>query len=134
MPEDWTDYDGPDGPYRLTGWAYIAPYTPGSRPPSRPCIEQDEWFVHEAGWHLRDGAMHLTPDAAEEPPRPLLPAGIHFWHPQVWDIHFWVGEDGVPAVTFDNPTARTGGLRLPEGAFFRLVDGRKQPLAKRRGG
>jgi hypothetical protein len=24
-PADWLDFDGPDGPYRLIGWAYVAP-------------------------------------------------------------------------------------------------------------
>ena len=23
---DWLDFDGPDDPYRLAGWAYVAPY------------------------------------------------------------------------------------------------------------
>jgi hypothetical protein len=28
---DWRDFDGPDDPYRLAGWSYFSPYTPGSR-------------------------------------------------------------------------------------------------------
>jgi hypothetical protein len=65
-PTDWLDYNGPDGPYRLIGWAYLLEYEPGSRPPSRRCIADSEWFIHEAGWHLLDGGMLVTPDAARE--------------------------------------------------------------------
>ena len=70
-PAAWLDFDGPDDPYRLVGWGYLAPYTPGSTPPQRTCIEPDEWLVHEAGWHLMDGGMHLTPGAT--PSRPVRP-------------------------------------------------------------
>jgi hypothetical protein len=132
-PADWLDFDGPDGPYTLVGWAYFAPYEPGSQPPRRPCIAASEWLVHEAGWHTRDGGMTLTPGAAAEPPRRQLEAGVHFWHPQVWDIHFWAGDDGVPTVSFANPNARKGGLELPEGTFFRFVNGRKQAVSKPEG-
>jgi len=125
-PEDWLDFDGPDNPYRLVGWAYIAPYKPGSQPPHRRCIAPVEWLVHEAGWHLKDGGMQLTPGAATEPARPADLA-IQMWHPQAWDIHFWKGKDGVPAVTFANPHAVGGGRELPHDAFFYLVDGRRKP-------
>jgi hypothetical protein len=127
---DWLDFDGPDGPYSLVGWTYLAPYEKGSAPPSLPCIAASEWFVHEAGWHLMDGGMHLTPDATAEPPRPQLKVDIMFWHPQFWDIHFWSGEDGVPAISLDNPKDPGGGVKLPEGSFFYLVDGHKQPPPK----
>lgn len=128
-PSDWLDFDGEEGPYQLVGWAYFGPYSPGSSPPGLPCLGPGDWLVHEAGWHLLDGGMHLTPDALTEPdPVPDLPAGIHFWHPQVWDAHFWLGEDGVPDVAFENPRARQGGVHLPDGSFFRLVNGRKQPV------
>ena len=128
--DDWLDFDGPDDPYRLVGWAYIAPYTPGSQPPQRECIAPSEWFVHEAGWHLEDGGMHLTPGAMTEPPRPADLA-IHMWHPRVWDLHVWRGDDGVPTVAFANPKARAGGKRLPREAFFQLVNGRKQFPSRR---
>jgi hypothetical protein len=133
-PADWLDFDGADGPYRLIGWAYFAPYEPGAEPPSRPCIAASEWFIHEAGWHLMDGGMLVTPDATAEPPRPQLKVGIDFWHPRVWDIHFWIGEDGVPTISFANPKAPGGGLHLPEGAFFSLVNDRKQPPPPPKGG
>lgn len=125
-PEEWLDFDGPDAPYTLVGWAHVAPYGPRSRPPALDCIAASEWFIHEAGWHLLDGDMLLTPGAAAEPPRPPRADNIYFWHPRVWDIHFWVAEDGPPAVSFSNPRARHGGLELPVGSFFRLEDGRKR--------
>jgi len=131
-PADWLDLDGPDGPYRLIGWGFVAPYRPGSAVPSRRCIAATEWFVHEAGWHLTDGGMRLTPGAASEPPRPM-DIGILFWHPAVWDIHFWVGDDGVPTVALHNPRDPGGGMALPDGGFYALVDGRKQRLPGPRG-
>lgn len=129
-PSDWRDFDGPDGPYQLIGWAYTVRYQPGSRPPRRPCIADDEWYIHDAGWHLTNGNMHVTPDATAEPPRPKLDVGFVVWHPQYWDLHMWPGEDGVPIVTFANPRARPGGISLPDEAFFRLVNGRRQPISK----
>lgn len=116
-PADWLDFDGPDDPYRLVGWAYLAPYTAGSEPPRRRCVAPGEWLVHEAGWHLKDGGMHVTPGATEEPPRPAGLA-VHMWHPRAWDLHVWRREDGVPTVAFANPRARRGGKELPDDAFF----------------
>jgi hypothetical protein len=126
-PADWLDFDGPDDPYRLAGWAYIGPYTPGSQPPGRRCVAPGEWVVHEAGWHLKDGNMHLTPGATNEPPRPPRLA-IHMWHPQVWDLHVWRGDDGIATIDFANPHERPGGLELPDGSFFREADGRRRPV------
>jgi hypothetical protein len=117
-PSDWRDFDGPDGPYQLVGWAYTVRYQPGSRPPSLRCIADDEWYIHDAGWHLTNGNMLVTPDASAEPPRPKLDVGFVVWHPQYWDLHMWPGDDGVPIVTFANPKGRPGGLSLPEEAFF----------------
>jgi hypothetical protein len=82
--------------------------------------------MHEAGWHPLDGGMLVTPDATAAPPRPQRKVGISFWHPRVWDIHFWIGDDGVPTVSLDNPKAPDGGLLLPEDTFFSLVNGHKQ--------
>jgi hypothetical protein len=48
------------------------------------------------------------------------------WHPRVWDVHVWRGDDGVPTVAFANPNARHAGKGLPKEAFFYLVDGAKR--------
>jgi hypothetical protein len=125
-PESWLDFEEEDGPYRLDGWAFVAPYQEGSKPPAQPCVAEDEWYVHQAGWHLGNGAMLLTPDAATEPPRPDPETEVSFWHPRLWEAHFWSGEDGVPTVSLYNPDARRGGVDLPAGAFFHFVDGRRQ--------
>src|SRR5512145_2817094 len=69
-PSDWRDFDGPDGPYQLIGWAYTVRFQPGSRPPRLRCIADDEWYIHDAGWRLTNGNMLVTPDASAEPPRP----------------------------------------------------------------
>ena len=90
------------------------------------CIGNPTSCLAEAGWHLMDGGMLLTPDARGEPPRPQLKVGIYFWHPRAWDIHFWNGGDGVPTISFHNPKDPGGGVQLPEGAFFYRVDGHKQ--------
>jgi hypothetical protein len=127
-PADWLDFDRADNPYRLVGWAYVGPYTTGSQPPQRMCIASSEWFVHEAGWHLKDGGMRLTPGAATEPTRPPGLA-MHMWHPQVWDLHVWRGEDGTPTVAFANPSARRWGRELPDGAFYSLENGHRRPVA-----
>jgi hypothetical protein len=39
------------------------------------------------------------------------------WHPRIWDLHVWRGDDGRAIVEFANPKARPGGLQLPEAAF-----------------
>jgi hypothetical protein len=124
-PEEWLDFNKEDGPYRLIGWGYIAPYVPNSPPPVRKCVAESEWLVHEAGWHTLDGGMLLTPNAAAEPPRPPG-VGIHIWHPQFWDVHFWI-VNGEPVISFNNPKDPGGGVELPEGSFYYLADGRKQP-------
>src|SRR4051812_18941429 len=112
-PSDWVDFEGPDGPYRLIGWGYTIRYVPGSRPPTLlRCIAENEWWIHDAGWHLRNGNMLATPDAATEPLRPKLDVGFVVWHPQYWVLHFWAGEDGTPTVSFANPKAPGGGLHL----------------------
>jgi hypothetical protein len=84
-----------------------------------------------AEWHLKDGGMRLTPDAVTEPVRPDGLA-IHMWHPRVWELHVWRGDDDVPTIAYANPTARAGRRELPDAAFFYLVNGRKQLLNTRR--
>jgi hypothetical protein len=126
-PENWRDFDGPDGPYTLVGWAYIAPYQEGSEAPQRRCIAEHEWLVHEAGWHTKDGGMVLTPAATSEPTPTPSNVAKYFWHPRAWDIHFWLGESGVPVIADENPRAPRGGVDLPKQAFFHVVDGQKYP-------
>jgi hypothetical protein len=128
-PSEWLDYNGPDGPYRLIGWAYLGRYERGSRPPRQRCIADDEWYIHDAGWHLMNGSMLASPDATVEPPRPILDVGIVVWHPQFCDLHLWMGEDGTPIVSFANPKATGAGRCLPDDVNYRLVNGRREPVS-----
>jgi hypothetical protein len=115
---DWMDFTGADGPYQLVGWGYFAPYRKGGAPPRTSCVASGEWVVQEAGWHLRNGGMYLTPGATAEPPRPELKEGIYFWQPQLWNLHVWWNPNGVPTVAVVNPHRRAGGVVLPQAAFF----------------
>jgi hypothetical protein len=124
-PRQWLDFNKESGPYRVIGWAYLAPFDPHG-PPKRLCVEASEWFVHDAGWHLMDGGMLATPDAVTEPSRPSLPVGIYRWHPKQWDLHFWIQDDGVPTISFANPKAPGGGFHLRDWVSYYLVNGRKQ--------
>jgi hypothetical protein len=125
-PKDWVDFRGPDGPYTLVGWGYLVPYQAGAKSPQRRCVAEHEWLVHEAGWHMMDGGMVLTPGATSEPARkPSAPT--YFWHPSMWDLHIWMTSAGVPVISDANPDAPPGGLALPPGAFFHVVDGRHFP-------
>lgn len=117
-PDRWLDFEGEDGPYRLTGWGYIPKrWQPGSEAPDWRCIQSGEWFVHRAGWHLKDGGMQVTAGAMEEPERPEDP-NIWYWHPAAWDIHVWLREGGVPEITIWDESVMDVGLELPESAFF----------------
>lgn len=117
---EWLDFDGPDGPYELVGWGYVPEQYPlEPDPPEMDCIPEASWFIHEAGWHLLDGDMVVTPDSRlEEPDRPAdLDGRILYWHPAGWDLHLWI-RDGAPAISVLNGAAPAGGLRLPEAAFW----------------
>jgi hypothetical protein len=80
---------------------------------------KNEWFVHEAGWHLLDGDMVLTPQSRlEQPPIPSeLEGRIMMWHEAGWDIHLWVRDD-VPAIALIDESLPAGGLQLAEEAFW----------------
>jgi hypothetical protein len=102
------------------------PFESLSKVPEKPCIASNEWFIHEAGWHLMNGGMLLTPGATAPPPPP--DAAGYFWHPRIWDLHVWLGADGVPTISFEHPSGNTAGVQLPEGAFLRVVGGELQPV------
>ena len=115
-PSNWSDVEVTDPPYTLVGWGYLASY---AQPPSpRNCLKASEWFIHEAGWHMRDGTMLVTPGARTEPERPASRAeAIWYWHPRAWDIHLWIDPSGTPRVTLLDERSPRGGLTLP-GAFI----------------
>lgn len=111
----------PDPPYTLIGWAYGTIYNPDQRP-RLGCIPSERWFVHEAGYHLANGDMGLTPPAetvagAENVlvPPPGIPIGV--FHPRIWDLHLWASPTGTPTVAIFPPTP-VPGLALPPATFF----------------
>jgi hypothetical protein len=120
----------PDPPYSLAGWAYGRVYDgipgPPARRPSLGCIPSDAWFIHEAGYHLPDGNMALTPPNEDVPgavpvgvnafPVPPTDAGV--WHPRIWDLHLWVNDTNTPDVAIFSPTPIAGLSGLPAGIFF----------------
>lgn len=115
QPAGWLDCVGADPPYTLVGWGYLAP--PSTPPPAVHCLQPAEWFIHEAGWHMKDGSMVVTSGAVKEPERPAALADrIWYWHPSAWDIHLWLDPSGVPRVTELDAQAPAGGISLP-GAF-----------------
>lgn len=119
-PSEWLDFDGPDDPYRLVGWGYIpALYPLQSKPPMMECVLENEWFVHEAGWHLLDGGMVITPQSRlEQPPIPSeLEGKTMMWHEAGWDVHLWIRDD-VPAISLIDESLPAGGLHLAEEAFW----------------
>ena len=113
---------------RLIGWAYPLDYEPCDWP-SLPGVPEEAWFVHEAGWHLSDGDMILTPpeeeyagqlDMDDEPES--RPTGGLVWHGRTWDLHVWVNPTGgVPVMSIFEPFGYLRDsevLTLDDGAFF----------------
>ncbi len=131
--------DGFDFPYGLAGWAYAFPYRTGSAPDLLSCVEDDEWFVHEAGVHTFDdgdfdpvrptddephGAAGDDPgtDIDETNPCPeflcLDRQPGDYGHGRLWDLHLWRGS-AVPTVSLLNPGPKLPGVDPQIGkAFF----------------
>lgn len=115
-----------DSPYSFIGIAYTAAYDPARRP-TVGCIPSHQWFVHEAGFHLLNGGMLMTPPNDNgvrgsgtifAAPPVFPPPGV--WHSRFWDLHVWLPPDGNPAnpiMTILRPGG-VPGLTLPAGAFF----------------
>ncbi|RLJ59246.1 hypothetical protein BCF46_1394 [Litoreibacter meonggei] len=112
-----------DEPYTLIGAAYGALHINAQRRPRMGCIPSENWFLHEAGYHLRDGGFHRTaPNESVPGQTPIaLPGGPNtpaqipgsppyqpdpapqvdnpvsvlpaVWHPRLWDLHFWFSTD-----------------------------------------
>jgi len=115
----------PDPPYTLIGWAYGKLLNPAQRPVLNGArVGSDKWFVHEAGFHLADGGMQLTPPEEDVPgsvAAPLIPPpggqALGVYHPRVWDLHVWRSPGGSPVVQPSTPFPQPG-LSLPSAAFF----------------
>lgn len=145
---DVTDIDGPDFPYSLAGWGYAGPNYSYDKENQRPvypkeltelCIGASDWFVHERGIHPADtGGMHSVPpeeeqhghEAGDTPPlptdcEPICPVGLP--HPRIWDIHLWLGTDGVPSISILNPGSCIPGIPSDVGvAWFYPEDDQRE--------
>jgi hypothetical protein len=108
-----------DGEYVLVGWGYYADYAPGATPQleglsAGTTVPENEWFIHEAGYHTIDGGFAAVApeneswrgESAGAPPTPAsarphtLPIGAHG---RVWDLHvfrsdLYTGENTPPTI------------------------------------
>jgi len=118
-----TDLSNPttnNAPYGFIGVAHTWLYNPAERP-TMGCIPSDAWFVHEAGYHLDNGLMLLTPpvearkglgNMLQRPQTPPRPTTSMLWHPRLWDIHIWNDPGGgTPVMQIFRPQG-VPGLRL----------------------
>jgi hypothetical protein len=122
---DVTDPFGADFPYRLAGWGYLGSYDFARHPAGAgPCFERSDWFVHERGIHdfPRLGFVSVPPkedfhgqDPGNEPFAPFPPG---FPHPRFWDMHLWLGPEGVPTVSMLNPGIPIPGIDPRVGVSF----------------
>ncbi|WP_213003842.1 hypothetical protein [Winogradskya consettensis] len=131
---DVTDPDGPDFPYTLAGWGYAGLYAPGQPPsfagdPGLRCLTKQDWLVHERSVHPSDtwqnipvppeeqwhgqalGAVPPTPDECDTP-------CVGVGHPRLWDLHLFIGNSGVPAVSMLNPGKPIPGFDPGVGVGF----------------
>lgn len=84
--------------YILIGWGWFSDYEPG-KPPLLEGVSDQDWFLHESGWHTADGGFVATPPnedypgqvAAPAPTRQDNPPGkmVLGAHARMWDFHFW---------------------------------------------
>lgn len=147
---DVTDIDGPDFPYSLAGWGYAGPnygYDKQNQRPVYPtdladlCLGAGDWFVHERGIHPADtGGMHSVPPKEEQEgeeehghasgdtfPIPGVEGPVGFSHPRIWDIHLWLGTDGVPSISILNPGRCIPGIPSDVGvAWFHPEDDQRE--------
>jgi hypothetical protein len=122
---DVTDPFGADFPYRLAGWGYLGSYDFARHPTGAgPCFRRADWFVHERGIHDFQtlGFVPVPPkedfhgqDPGDEPFAPF-PPGVP--HPRFWDMHLWLGAEGVPTVSMLNPGTPIPGIDPRVGVSF----------------
>ena len=122
------DPRGADFPYRLRGWAYVAPYDFYQHPTGLGlCVPRADWFVHERGVHtFDDGGFQAVPPEEEvhgtapgsDPPPPPSPTRPGFPHPRFWDVHIWLDGDHVPTVSMLNPGEPIPGIDPHVGEWF----------------
>ena len=125
--------------WELIGFGYHADYEPCTTP-QLGCINDEAWFVHEAGYHqILDGEMTLATDADLLPysfansvdaagcedigHHDLAPKLGTVAHGRAWDLHVWLDPSGGrPWATPYDPWNRWNDapvrLDIEEEAFF----------------
>ncbi len=126
--------DKPDT-WPLIGVGYHYDYTPCNKP-ELACVDPDEFFVHEAGYHRifpgQDGGMDtVTQDDIDQPldacteisHEDLDPRILRIRHGRVWDLHIWFDpEGGLPEAGIQDPWRRWKDAPDPvqiDDSFFR---------------
>jgi hypothetical protein len=120
-----TDPLGADFPYQLAGWGYLGSYDFAKHPTSAgSCFTRTDWFVHERGIHDFQtlGFVPVPPkedfhghSPGNEPFVPLTP-GVP--HSRFWDMHVWLGAEGLPTVSMLNPGTPIPGIDPHVGSWF----------------
>ena len=138
---DVTDPFGADFPYRLAGWGYLGSYDFARHPTGAgACFRRADWFVHERGIHDLQtlGFVPVPPkedfhgqDPGNEPFAPFPPG---FPHPRFWDMHLWLGPEGVPTVSMLNPGIPIPGIdpRVGVSFFYPPASGRPDQASPKR--
>ncbi|MED5360640.1 MAG: hypothetical protein VYD85_19795 [Pseudomonadota bacterium] len=129
---DMRDTTSANNPYKLISVAYTTGYDPDARL-LLGWVPSDAWFVHEAGYHLRDGRMRFssitdgqTGTAGNPAPDLPIPGNAALRHPRLKGLHVWFDPAGGPPIlsifelntetTLDDPT---GPPSAPIFTFFR---------------
>ncbi|MFC5183280.1 hypothetical protein [Actinomadura harenae] len=123
----------PNFPYRLAGWGYVWPYTPG-KAPSYPtdaglrCVKPTDWFVHERSVHPADTWQNIPVPPAEDwkgeaagstaPTAEECHCQIGEAHPRFWDLHVFLTWSPFPQVSMFNPGRPIPGFDAVAGKGF----------------
>jgi len=128
-----TNPSKPDFPYTLVGWGYTAPYVPGQVPtfgndPGLKCIQPSQWLIHERGVHPGNTWQYIALPPKESwhgqsagstvPTAAQCHCIIGFAHPRAWDLHIFLGANGIPTVSMFNPGTPIPGFNVGGGVSF----------------
>ncbi|MBT2212804.1 MULTISPECIES: hypothetical protein [Actinomadura] len=126
----------PNFPYRLVGWGYVSPYTPGKAPsfPGEPglrCLKPKDSFIHERSVHPADTWFNTrVPPKNEawkgEDPGATWPTAeecdcqVGMSHGRFWDSHLFLTGTPFPWVSMFNPGRPIPGFDavVGQGFFF----------------
>ena len=99
---DMRDTTSANNPYTLIGVAYTTGYDSDARQ-RLGWVPSDAWFVHEAGYHLRDSRMRFssitdgqTGTAGNPAPNLPIPGNAVLRHPRLKGLHVWFDPAGGP--------------------------------------